>query len=460
MNAEKALYARVRPLAEEYQMFPAQGAILCCVSGGIDSMCLLHFLHRQSQRSGFALYACHFDHMVRPNSAEDARFVARQCQALGVPCYQTRADVPGWAREHHLGEEDAGRQLRYAWFEELAQQWDNCLIATAHNADDNAETLLLHLLRGSGLRGLGGIPPRRGRLIRPFLKVPRSLIDDYAAMLGIQHVEDATNADPDYTPRNLLRSQVMPLLRQLNPNLTDTLSATADSLRQDGAFLDARATAVAGDCRIAAGSVLLSINSLLTQPAAIAARVVQCAVEKLDPEVVLTAAQRRAVLEVCRSQDPSGHCDLPRGISAQRVYDTLVFSIAGQVEILPATPIDGVGTWEIGPWRVTVEQAIAPEQPSKSGWEFYLPAQFPLLLRPRKSEDTLKLPHRTGTKRVKKWMIEQKVPEARRDLIPVVEQDGRVAAVAGLGIQASAIPQAGTSCLHMTINQRERKNTR
>ena len=197
MSEEKKLLARVMPLAEEYAMFPAGGTVLCCVSGGVDSMSLLHFLAGQSARLGFQLHACHFDHGIRPESDADAEFVRAQCEARNIPLHAVKVDVPYYAKAHGLGLEEAGRKLRYDWFHKVADRFDDCVIATAHHADDNAETLLLHLVRGSGLGGLGGIPPRRGRLVRPFLNVPRALIESYAAEEGIPFVEDATNADPD-----------------------------------------------------------------------------------------------------------------------------------------------------------------------------------------------------------------------------------------------------------------------
>ena len=173
--------------------------------------------------------------------------------------------------------------------------------------------------------------------------------------------------------------------------------------------------------------------------------------------MVLTAQQRRSVLELCLAGDPGGHCDLPHGISAQRVYDTLVFSFPGRVEVLPPTPLDFTGEREIGPWRVAVERKACPEGWRCDGTEFYLPAGAPVLLRPRRSGDTLKLPHRQGTKSLKKWFIELRIPEARRDLVPVLEQGGRCAGVYGLGAEESALPASGADCLHIIIREKERK---
>ncbi len=461
MSEEKNLLARVQPLVQEYDMLPTGGTVLCCVSGGVDSMVLLHLLHGLSRRQGaeFALHACHFDHAIRPESTADARFVHDQCQALGVPLHAIRVDVPWYAEHHHLGLEETGRKLRYAFFYKLSDELEGAVIATAHHADDNAETLLLHLVRGTGLTGLGGIPPRRDNLVRPLLRCPRGLIEAYAKEQGISFVEDASNADTAYT-RNFLRHQVMPLLKKLNPNLTDTLTATSESLREDGAFLTARAEVLARDAALAAGSVILPIANVTTAPTAIASRVLQAAAEKLEPKLVLTASQRKTLLELCRGNDPGAHCDLPMGISAQRVYDRLVFSRPGEVEILPETELDFTGTRDIGPYTVTVETAPRPEEWANSdGREFYLASFEPVLLRPRKTGDELKLPHRQGTKSVKKWMIERRIPEARRDLIPVLEQNGRCAAVWSIGIDAAALPAAGQPCLHIIINEKERKQT-
>ena len=454
MSAEKNLLQRVNPLVSEYAMFSAP-TILCCVSGGVDSMSLLHFLADWAEKANFQLHACYYDHHLRPESGDNGAFVRSACEKLGIPFHLGGGDVAQWAQDHHMGVEEAGRRLRYQWFEALASTWEDCLIATAHNADDNGETLLLHLVRGSGLAGLGGIPPRRGNIIRPFLQVPRSLIEEYAREKGISHIEDATNADPDYCARNLLRHRVMPLLKQLNPGLADTMSATAASLRRDSDFLNARARAVAMDIKTAAGSVILPLASLTTQSAAIGARVVQLCAEKLDPEVVLTAPQRKAVLDMCHSADPGAQCDLSGGIVAQRVYDTLVFSFPGRVEILPETPLDFEGKQEIGPWEVTVERKPCPEDWKDQPWEFYLPDK-PTLLRKRRTGDELRLKHREGTKTLKKWFIELRIPEARRDLVPVLEQEGVVAGACHLGTHAAALPNPGQVCLHITIREKER----
>lgn len=220
------------------ELLPAEGRVLCAVSGGADSMALLHML---LARLPGRVCAAHFEHGLRgAASAADAAFVESWCRARGVPCLVERGDTPAYARSHGLGTEEAARELRYAFFERAADALSCAVIATAHNADDNAETLLFHLLRGSGNTGLRGIPRRRGRIIRPLLDTTRAEIDAYLRENGVEHVEDLTNADERYS-RNRLRRRVLPELRALNPRASEAMGRAALLLERDGDCLDALA---------------------------------------------------------------------------------------------------------------------------------------------------------------------------------------------------------------------------
>lgn len=149
------------------------GTVICAVSGGADSVCLLHAMLRGEYSNGLSITAAHFNHMLRGEEADrDEEFVRALCTRMGVPFYSERCDVAGYAQKHRMSTEMAARELRYRWLYRLAEELNANYIATAHNADDNAETLLLNLVRGTGLSGASGIPPVRGRLIRPLLYVP------------------------------------------------------------------------------------------------------------------------------------------------------------------------------------------------------------------------------------------------------------------------------------------------
>ena len=240
-------------LCREYDMIPAGGTVLCAVSGGADSICLLHWLNTLRAVRPFTLAVAHYNHNLR--GAESDRdeafvreFVGRRCGALRVntpegerllppvECFVGSGDVAGEAKRMGKGVEETAREMRYAFLEQTAQRVGAAVIATAHNADDNAETLLLHLIRGSALRGLTGIPPRRGKIVRPLLTTTRREIGEYLRVYSVPHVEDSSNASDDYS-RNRVRHRVLPEMEAINPWLAERMSQTIRSLRGDEEFL-------------------------------------------------------------------------------------------------------------------------------------------------------------------------------------------------------------------------------
>lgn len=221
---------RILAFSARLGLLPQGELILCALSGGRDSVALLHFL----KEHGLSVAAAHFDHHLRPNSGEDALFCRDLCRKWNIPFYLGEgqvADLPG-------NTEANAREARYAFLERTAEEIGAACIATAHNADDNLETVLLHLTRGCGLNGLTGIRPRRGKVVRPMLKTPRAAVDCYVERFALPFREDATNADTAYA-RNRLRHQVLPVLRSINPRVAEAAGRMTDTLREDMAFLTA-----------------------------------------------------------------------------------------------------------------------------------------------------------------------------------------------------------------------------
>lgn len=208
---------------------PLDGKILCAVSGGADSMCLLHMIYSR----GLEVVAAHYEHGIRGEEAlRDAGFVEEWCREKSIECIVGHGDVPSYAAAHGLGTEEAARELRYRFLEETAARLNCKYIATAHNADDNVETVIFNLARGGGSLGLKGIPRSRGRFIRPLLDVSRREIEGYLEENSIPHVEDSTNASDDYS-RNLIRHQVSPVLRKINPELHLAVARSSKLLEED-----------------------------------------------------------------------------------------------------------------------------------------------------------------------------------------------------------------------------------
>ena len=209
-----------------------EGGALCAVSGGLDSMCLLEMTVRQGQKQGRRVAAAHFNHQLRGAEADrDEAFVRDWCAAREIPFFAGRGDVRAFAEKTGRTVEEAARQLRYEFLEETRRREGFGCILTAHHADDSAETMLLNLLRGTGLKGLTGIPEKRDCILRPLLSVTRAELAAYAAEHRIPFVEDSTNGTDD-AARNVLRHQVLPVLRQLNPRAVENMSRAAELLRQ------------------------------------------------------------------------------------------------------------------------------------------------------------------------------------------------------------------------------------
>ena len=215
-------------------LLPAGCTVLCAVSGGADSVCLLDLVRRLGN---VTVLCAHFDHGIRgAESARDAAFVEALCKEWGVPFFPGRGDVPAYAAANGLSIETAAREVRYAFLERTAKEHGADVIATAHNLNDNAETILFRMARGTGLRGLTGIPARRGSIVRPLLQTPRREIEEYLPARGIPHVEDSPPAATD-AARNRIRLDVLPRLESIHPGAVAGIARMSETLAEDEAFL-------------------------------------------------------------------------------------------------------------------------------------------------------------------------------------------------------------------------------
>ena len=451
---QTGLPAGFAALTTEYAMLPAGGHVLCAVSGGADSVCLLHLLKGQAEAEGFTLTAAHFDHGLRgEDSRRDAAFVAQLCRDWGVPCVTGSGDVAVEAGRRGAGLEETARDLRYAFLEEAADAVDADVIATAHNAGDNVETLLLHLIRGSGLQGLAGIPPRRGRLVRPLLATSRAEITAYLEAHGLPHVEDASNADPAFA-RNKLRHQVLPLLQALNPRLEEALGETIRRLRADNDYLNAQAAGMAREAAWADDDLVTRAQLVARAPDPIAVRIIRWMLLEMG-EHQFSAAHLQAVVDLARSSAPSGRVDLAHGLTAYRVYGDLLLTVQGEDPLPPFTPVplalEGETSLPEAGWALTCRRAVTPAEAPRGGNHFFLdPARLsgPLVLRPRQTGDRLALPGR-GEKTVKKLLIDGKVPRRLRERVPVLADGAGVVWLGGFGPHRDRLAAPGVEALEV-----------
>lgn len=393
-----------------YDMVRKGDCVTCAVSGGADSMALLWAMYLLKEPLGIDLRAAHFNHGLRGEESDrDEAFVRDFCDRFDIPLTVGRGEV----RPGKKGLEAAARDARYAFFQTLPGK-----IATAHTADDNAETVLMHLVRGTGLKGLGGIAPVRGPFIRPMLDVTRQTVLAFLEEYHIGYVTDSSN-DTDAFLRNRLRHHVVPLLKQENPALAENISAMSQRLREDEQALSVTADFADG----------LEVNALLTMPAAMQNRMVAAFLKHYgvkEPEAEHIALVKTLAL----SDKPSARASLPGNVTVCRRYDRLVCT---ELKNAPAPGVvDPCGETAFGDVHVACSTAEAGLRVRPVG---------KMIVRSRMAGDAMRLPG--GTKSIKKLFIDRKIPADRRALVAVVADEQGVLAVEGFGYNLDRLTKDG-----------------
>lgn len=427
---------------------PPAGRILCAVSGGADSMCLLHLLHS----GGRDVVAAHFEHGIRgEESLGDAAFVENWCRERGIPCVTGHGDVPGYAREKGMSLEEAARVLRYRFLEETAEEQGCDYIATAHNGDDQVETVLLNLTRGAGALGLSGIPPRRGKIIRPLLGVSRKEIEDYLEENAVPHVEDSSNQSDDYS-RNRIRHRVTPVLRELNPGLNEAVGRTARLLAQDEDCLGGLAQDFID--RFYDGKSLPT-EALLALHGAVASRVIRRLCRGS-----LSMEQVEAVLSLARSRELK-YLDLP-GQRLRQEQGRLYFREQAKLHLPDRQLIPGkwVQVPELG-LELLAEYGMEGGEVNGLFKTYRFKCEnidSAVFCGGRKPGDSLRPQGRGCTKSLKSLFLEAGYTQQQRDRTLVLRDGKGVLAVLGLGVdeRVKAGPDEPVLCIKIRETGQEK----
>ncbi len=439
---------KVRDTITEYQMFPRNARIIVGVSGGMDSIALLHLLYswKDAEERAWTLTTVHIHHGLRGAEADlDQRFVEEFCASLGIPCIVRRFDVKAEAKRRGLGEEETGRLLRYEVFQEIAGEEGR--IAVAHHQNDQAETLLMRLCRGTGLTGLAGMAPVRENICRPLLFCSREEIERYCRENHLQWREDRTNQQDIYT-RNKLRLRILPLLEEINPKAAAHIAETAQLLAEEEDFLAQQAAEAYEKAVLPSptGKVRLDRVALKTLHPALRRRVLRKAMAEFLPADA-SQAQIQA-LEDLLKKTTGKRRDLLGGVCAENCYETLVLSFQKEEKqkgFCYALPSEGEVYIEETDLKLTLWRSEKKEEIALDGCTNvfdYDKISENLFCRTRREGDFIRLSG--GRKKIKELFIDEKIPRGEREKIPLITMGQEVLWISTLRVSAAYIPDEQT----------------
>ncbi len=388
--------------------------VLVGVSGGADSVCLIYVLEKLRKRLGINLLVLHVHHGIRGEEADrDAEFVKKLCNHLNVECDVVYIDVPAMAKARHLTEEEAGRIARYESFYSYIESGRAAKIAVAHNKNDNAETILFNLFRGSGIRGLGGIQPVRDCIIRPMLTVERKDIEEYIKALGIKYCTDSTNLTEDYT-RNKVRKNILGYaVREINEGAIDNIVQAGYRLSEAEEYFSKEAEKIFDkNAVLKQGEILINNNCLKELPLIMRKYVIMHSFEKLcgrRKDITMKHIESTARL----ADNETGHMlNLPYGMTAVRSYDMLIIRNEQAKEATVDYSKEDV---EMRVFKRRNEQIIPQNIYTK--WFDYDKIASTLEVRTRKKGDVIDILPGGHKKTVARYMIDNKIPAEKRNKI-------------------------------------------
>lgn len=418
------------------------------VSGGVDSMVLLHCL--RSLKLSIKVY--HMEHGIRgQQSVGDMEFVKKQCESYGIECVTKAVDIPKLAKQKGVSVETAARQERY----EFLDGADTEFMATAHHMDDLAETVIMNLVRGSGLVGLGGIPERRGRYIRPLLSVTRSEIEKYAKKHSIEFRQDCTNEDTAYT-RNYIRKEILPRLKNINEAAIENISRTAGLLREDEQALSGLAQS-AGCIECSGDEVIVDIEGLLAQKAAVRKRIVRQAIAHRFNLVDVENVHIGSILELIEKGISGKSVNLKYGLFASVAYDKLVIGKTQVKEYnYSLVALREQGSFEAANWLFESEApgVRAKVQFSKHAEFFDYDTVSGSVLRTRQQGDYIVPLGMSGKKRLSDYLSDRKVPLHKRDSLIVLAKGSEVFWVVGVGVSETSKITANKEIIKISYREK------
>ena len=429
---------KVSEYIDKYGMLPDGARVLVALSGGQDSMCLMDVLRKLAPEKHLTVCAAHVEHGIRKDdSIADMEFVREYCARNGIELFVKRVDIPMLAAETGKSTEQTAREQRYAFFDEVCAGGNIDVVATAHHGNDQAESVILNLLRGGAIDGLAGMAPVNGKYIKPFLCVTKNEIEQYCTEQNISYVTDATNSDVKYT-RNFVRHVINPMLARVNADFAETIMRNSEYVRDEKNYLERIAEAVYGEIATERdGEVMLDAQRLAEQDGVIRVRLYKRASRATGVLQDLYAVHYTMLEDMLLSGRKGAELDLPGGLKATLGHGGLLFSTKESEYLQPVT-VSGAGVYRLGKAEIVIEAIDTVPKSFGAGVEYVDRAKWPMeaVLRTRLSGDTFR-PINGGCKKLKKLFIDKKIDVSSRDAKPIIAVGNEVLYIEGIGISES-----------------------
>lgn len=422
------LFDKIKKTIKENKLIQQGDSVLVGLSGGADSVCLTHLLKRASEEMGFSIQTAHLNHGIRGDEAlRDERFAAEFSRNLGLKCSVKSVNIPEFAKKRGISEELAGREARYAFFKELSKQEGFNKIATAHNRNDNAETIAMHFIRGSSLNGLCGIPYKRDNIIRPLLDITRDEIEEYCRCHNLEFVTDSTNDENDYT-RNKIRHFLIPLIeKEFNPNFINTVSKNAGIIKADEEYISEAADKIYSE---KVKNHRIDISALLSCRKSVRSRVIRKMISDIIGISDISLDYIDDITELCRASKSGSGIDLPRGVSAKIEYGKLVIDKRREFKSYEYDLKCGCEVF-VKEYGIAVRAEFADKRENDGAQYFSNVNTENMKIRCRRDGDRFFPAGMKGSKKLKDYFIDEKIPADERKRLPLITFDGEIGYIVG-----------------------------
>ncbi len=435
------LIDNVKRTIDKYCMLQAGDRVVVGVSGGPDSLCLLHALDSLREEYKFSLFAAHLNHKFRGAAADaDAEFVDRICREWGIPAYVETFDVPAYIKETGLSPEEAGREIRYRLFDRVCEEVGGNKIAVAHNLNDHVETILMRFMRGSGIEGLKGIEAVRGRIIRPLLETERQEIEEYCSAKRLDPRIDKTNLEAVYN-RNRIRLELIPYIQKnFNPNIMMALSRFSGLIKDENDFLEAEAESKMNMmAEIEDDRVVIDAKQLLSVHAALQRRIIRRSIEKLAKTLNGFDFKHYEGVVQLADKTTGAAIILPHGLKAFISYDKLVVAkniVKADKKCYYKLKYDYDNSVETEKGCVTIERRDPKGigRLRRNGDMIFIDSaavREGLVLRNREPGDLFAPIGMKGKKKLKEYLIDEKIPREERDTLELIADGNEIVWIVG-----------------------------